>query len=137
MALSLNGEIRHIGGYHPHVRPHFHCAGCGKLYANKQGVLCHIPKCPARNREALRDPVGGQVTCGGCGQRYRSERGLAQHERFADPVTRNERRAAAAAPRSREPRRGATVFTDANVELMLHLEVQLFGTGRIAQQICE
>ena len=137
LALSLNDELRHIGDYHPHVRPQFQCDRCGKLYAQKQGALCHLPKCPARDQEAVQDPVGGQVTCNECGQSYRTERGLAQHERFAHPVTRNERRAATAAPRPREPRRGTTVFTASDIERMLDLEVQLFGTGRIAQKMCE
>jgi hypothetical protein len=132
-ALSLNDELRHIGEHHPRQSVTFQCVQCGRTYA-KEGALCHLPKRPATEQGVTHVPVVGQVTYAECRGSYNTERGLAQHESFAHPVARNESRAAAGAPRPREPKRVVTDFTEEEIEL-LHLDVQLFGTGTIVQQM--
>jgi hypothetical protein len=90
---TLSDWLKHKEIHHRTWVLIFQCSGCGKSYKSKHGALCHMPKCPGAPRDADKN-----VACDKCPKKFTSKRGLSQHERFAHPVVRNEKRKLAAQP---------------------------------------
>ena len=132
LLMDLNNAMQHFRTHHQTTNVLFTCSRCKKIYNTKHAALCHIPKCPG-----AREELATGIQCDACKQFFNTRRGLSQHERAAHPLVRNTKRQDAARPaQPRPPAKGyGKIWTKADVDRMLRLEVQLQGHPRVAKEM--
>ncbi|XP_011157576.2 uncharacterized protein LOC105194392 [Solenopsis invicta] len=112
------------------------CETCGKRYPRKHPALCHVRKCTAPRPP----PVNGhECLVENCGRVFATKSGFSQHERHEHPVVRNAVRAGGIARGDvQSPRRRALrVFTEAEEDLMLRLELRFRNERNVASLMTE
>jgi hypothetical protein len=132
--LNLNNALRHAENHHQGVAVVFPCTKCGKALQTKHSAQCHVPKCKG---PTVKDDL--TKICSACNRAFATERGLSQHERFAHPEIRNEKRQRAATGNE-----GAELtkcygktWSKEEVDTMMRLELSLRGHPTISRQMTE
>jgi hypothetical protein len=121
---KLSDWLQHKEIHHRNYEVLFQCSGCDKSYKSKHGALRHLPKCPGAPNDDDKN-----VACDKCPLKFTTKRGLSQHERFAHPVARNEKRKLAGQPAGPLPKAKGygKKWSQEEIDLMLELEVQPEG----------